>query len=406
MKKYIYLIILLSTNFSFSQQTTSAKIKAVTKNGWHKILIPSQIRSVSKENLSDFRIFDSNGIEVPYFLSNNEMVSEEFIEFPIIQKTSVPKKSTTIVFENPKKTINEVVFYINNSDANKLYSISGSNNKTDWFGLINSSMFNDLGSNVSTSSYKTIGLPLSNYKFYKIDLNDKTTLPINILKVGNFTNKSIKPKLSTINPKSTILSQNIKEKTTVIQVSFDAPQEINQVLFTFFKPEFYNRNAKIYVNRTRKSHRKFENYKQTIVAFNLNSETQNIFDVPKILDQQFFIEIQNLDNQPLQIDKIHFKQIPIFAISELKTNQNYSIEIGNQNLLKPKYDLENFKNKIPNNIPEAQIIEVKQQNKGSKEEIKKQFWQKSWFMWFCILVGGIAIAFFTSSLITDMKKNS
>ena len=406
MKKYIYLIILLSTNFSFSQQTKSAKIKAVTENGWHKILIPSQIRSVSKVNLSDFRIFDSNGIEVPYFLSNNEMVSEEFIEFPIIQKTSVPKKSTTIVFENPKKTINEVVFYINNSDANKLYSISGSNNKTDWFGLINSSMFNDLGSNVSTSSYKTIGLPLSDYKFYKIDLNDKTTLPINILKIGNFTNKSIKPKLATINPKRTIITQNSKEKTTVIQITLDVPQEINQVLFTFFNPEFYNRNAKIYVNRTRKSHRKFENYKQTIVAFNLNSETQNIFDVPKILDQQFFIEIQNLDNQPLKIDKILFKQIPIFAISELKTNQNYSIEIGNQNLLKPKYDLENFKNKIPNNIPEAQIIEVKQQNKGSKEEIKKQFWQKSWFMWFCILVGGIAIAFFTSSLITDMKKNS
>ena len=31
--------------------------------------------------------------------------------------------------------------------------------------------------------------------------------------------------------------------------------------------------------------------------------------------------------------------------------------------------------------------------------------KKPWFMWFCILIGGISILFFTAKLVKDMKNN-
>ena len=406
MKKFISFCFLMFACFSFTQQPTTAKIKSIEANGWHKILLPSQIRSNSKTDLSDFRILDNNRNEIPYFLSNNEMLALEFVEFPMVQKIVIPKKSTSIIFENPKKAINKIVFSINNSQVNKWYAISGSNNKTDWFGLINTATFNDLASNNSTSSYKTIELPLSDYKFYKIELNDKTSLPINILKIGIFVNKMIKPALTTLTPKNISVTQNKNEKNTLIQIKFNIPEEVNQISFVISDPKLYNRSARIYVNQIRKIKRKIETYKKDISFFTLNSDSQNIFDIPKILEKQFYIEIQNLDNQPLEIDKINFSQIPIFAISELKINQNYTIKTGNSKSLKPEYDLQNFIEKIPNSIPEAQIIEIKQQNPEFKTEKNKQFWQQSWFLWFCIVIVALAISFFTLSLIKDLKNNS
>ncbi|MFV5692332.1 hypothetical protein ACM55K_09950 [Flavobacterium sp. LT1R49] len=407
MKLNNFLILLFLTNLSFGQHKTTAKIKIVANDGLHKMVLPPAIRSFSKEDLSDFRIFDTKGNEVPYFIIQNEKKTSPntFEEYSILSKTVVPKKSSSIVIKNPSATnINRISLSIANSDVVKTYSISGSDDQKEWFGLSNSQELGDLNSTDKNSVIKTISFPLSSYRFLKIDFNDKKTLAINILKAGNFNNQVQNNLLQQIIPKSSSITQLPNEKKTQIHLVFDAPQVINQLVFDITEPTHYKRNASIYKNVTRKIKHKTETYQENSTNFELSSDTKNTFNISQMFEKEFFITIENQDNQPLTISAIKCNQIPVTIIADLKANEKYTIKTGNPNLYAPQYDLSNFKNNIATTLPQTIIYEIKQTIKAQNEIQEKSFWQQSWFMWLCITLGGIAILYFTTSLVKDMKS--
>lgn len=406
MKVNKFLILLFFVNLSFAQQITTAKIKNVGKSGLHRIILPSEIRSFSKENLSDFRIFDAKGIEVPYFtFQENDQMVYHFEEYAIVSKTVIPKKNTSIIFENPNKTIHEISLYISNSDVVKTYNISGSNDQNEWFGLSNKQVLSNLNSAESTITTKTISFPLCSYRYLKIDFDDKKTLAINVLKIGNLSNQIEKSILQEISPKNIQTNQIPSEKKTRIHLVFDNPQIIDQILFTISSPSYYNRAARIYVNKTLKIKKRKETYQKEIASFDLNSKSDNIFNL-HLYEKDFFIEIDNKDNQALTFSEIKCNQIPVSIIADLRTNENYSVKTGNSKLNAPQYDLSYFKNKINDSLPEAKIIDIKHQNLKNEIAQTKSFWQQSWFMWLCITIGGISVLYFTTTLVRDIKNNS
>lgn len=407
MKFNKFILLFLVVTLSVAQNNTTAKIKAVANNGLHKIILPPEIRSFSNKDLRDFRIYDAKANEVPYFLiqNENETVTNNFNEYKIVSKTVSPKNTTTIVIENPTaQNYNEITLYIANSNVVKTYSISGSDDQKEWFGLSNSKELYDLNSNTETYAVKTISFPLCSYKFLRIDLDDKKTLPINILKAGNFKNQIQSNSLLQIAPKSFTLTQLPSKKETLIHIVFDTPQIVNQVNFNISKPNFYNRNATIYKNVTRKIKRKTETYSETLATFELNSDTKNTFSIPELFEKEFFIKIENQDNQPLTISEVKCLQIPISIITDLNANEEYSIKTGNPSLNAPQYDLSNFENNISNKLPETSIYEIKRTIPKEHSIANKSFWQQAWFMWICIIIGGIVILYFTTSLIKDMKS--
>jgi hypothetical protein len=408
MKLNKFLVILFAVNGLLAQHKTTAKIESVKESGLHKIILPAEIRSFSKEELGDFRILDSKGIEVPYYIlqGNGETNSSSFSECKILSKTWIPKSKTTIVFENPKASIDEIVLSITNSDVTKPYSISGSDNQEEWFGLVNNSQLNELENSEDTHILKTIPLPLTSYRYLKIDFNDKKTLPINVLKIGFFTNKTNSPNVEEIFAKNSRILQIPAQKKTRIYITFDNPQIVNQISFNISSPNLFQRNAQIYVNKKSLLKHKVKTIQETISNFELNSDAKNAFAIPQLFEKEFFIEIENRDNQPLALAKIQFFQNQVAVIADLKANEKYTIQTGNPKLPAPEYDLENFKNKMSNNLPEAKIYDIKHAASHKTNAQEKSFWQKSWFMWLCIGLGGIAVLYFTTHLVKDMKNSA
>ena len=408
MKLNKFLVILFAVNGLLAQHKTTAKIETVKENGLHKIILPTEIRSFSQEELGDFRILDAKVNQMPYYIlqGNSEETTSSFSEFKILSKTGIPKSKTILIFENPKTSIDEIVLSITNSDIIKPYSISGSNDQKEWFGLVNNSKLIGLENSQDTSVYKTIPLPLSSYRFLKIELNDKKTLPINVLKIGFFTNKTSCPNVEEIFAKNTRILQIPVEKKTRIYINFNHPQIVNQIGFTITSPNLFQRIAQIYVNKKRAMNQKGAIFPEILTNFELNSNTKNSFAIPQLFEKEFVIEIENRDNQPLTLAKIQFFQNQIAVIADLKANEKYTIQTGNPNLHSPEYDLENFKNSINSNLPEAKIYDIKHISRKENQAKDKSFWQQSWFMWLCIGLGGLAIAFFTTSLVKDMQNNS
>lgn len=397
-------IVLLCGNISIAQNSTTAKILPVTKKGLYKMVVPPEIRSNSKDDLSDFRIFDAKNNEVPYFLVVDapEKRDEQFEEFKIISKTSDNKKSTSIEIENPQAQINGLKLIIANSEVTKKYSISGSNDQKEWFGLVNNGELNDLKSSETTTVSKEISFPLCSYRFLKIVFDDSTTLPINILKIGKVHTHFLKGTMQEIKAKNRQTTEVLGEKKTLISIEFDYPQFIDKLVFDINKTNLFKRNARIYVDKERLEKQKTVKYQEDIAHFSLISNQNNSFEISTTKQQFLVIEIENQDNPPLQILGIQFYQKPLFAVADLKPNENYTISTGNPKLMSPNYDLAYFKETISDVLPEVQITSIEHQKQEKTVETKADFWQKPWFMWLCISIGGLMILFFSVRLIKEM----
>ena len=406
MKLNNFFILLFLTNLSFGQFHVTGKIKDVTKNGFHQIVLSPEIRSYSKQDLSDIRIFNSKGNEVPYFIQNNsEALLHTFEEYTIVSKSVVAKKSTSIIIAIPSnQNNNQLSLFIANADGEKNYSISGSNDLKEWFGISNSKVLYDLNSTTEASVIKTISYPLSTYQYLKIDFDDRKTLPLNILKVGNFNSQIQKNTWLEIKPKRSSTTEDRSEKETLIHVTFNRPQIINQIVFEISKPTYYSRKAIIYKKVKQQKNRKSVIYDEEIITFELNSNTKNSFTIPEIFEEEFFIKIENKDNQPLAISTIKYNQKPISIITDLSANEKYTIKAGDRNVTEPQYDLSDFKNNIQNNLHQTAIYDIKPIAEIKTKSEEKSFWQKPWFMWTCILLGAVTILYFSVSLINDLKR--
>ncbi|HMI07865.1 MAG TPA: DUF3999 family protein [Flavobacterium sp.] len=404
MKLNKFLFLLLLTGILSAQQNTTAKLEQIHKDGLQKIYLPSGILSFSNENLGDFRIYDSRGNEVPYAFpaQNFDSQSYQFKPFHIVSKTTAPKKSTSIVIENPLQEISELTLYMANAEVTKKFSISGSNDQSQWFGLVNSRELSDLTKD-SSNLYRTIPLPVSNYRFLRIDFDDKKTLPINVLSAGYFDlGKKQQRRFETIRPKMTTVQDKAK-KVTRIHVLFQNRQPIQKIAFGISAPNFYKRQTRIYKNTIYKIRKRTATREENLAGFELNSGKPNTFETSGLSEKEFFIEIDNRDNPPLALSKIEFSQQLFYVIADLKADEKYTVKTGDSKMAVPDYDLSETDYKMSDGLPEAKITQIKHGNTNVAAAHEKTLWQQPWFMWLCIGLGGIAILYFTVSLVKDMK---
>lgn len=406
--KSLFLVIL--AHVSFAQNITTAKIKHVTQNGFHKIILPPAIRSFTTEDLSNFRIYDNQNNETPYFIlqQNNVPVTIAIEEFPILSENSRPGKSTTVIFENSElKELDQITLVIGNTDVIKKYSISGSNDNSKWFGIVNNKILTDITNTENTTTIKTITFPLCFYRFLKIDFDDTKTLPIDLRKIGITQAPTLpsKQKLLPIIPQAIKTTALSNQKKTLIHVIFKNKEVIDQLIVAVKSPEYYTRDARIYKKVNRKYKRKVKEEEQDIHHFQIRSDTKNQITIPQIFEKDFFIEISNQDNPPLHFSSIRFNQVPVVIVADLKSGEAYTIKTGDTGLQMPQYDLANFKNTVSGQLPETILYDIKQNNTQKNKITEKQFWQHSWFMWLCIAIGGTVIIYFSISLIKDLNKN-
>jgi len=406
MKQIKYIILILFANLTIAQQNTTAKLSAIHKDGLHEINLPNEIRSFSKRNLNDFRILDSHGKEVPYFIrkKNKTTTTNDFIEFEIISRTVVKDTSSIITFKNPYSTLQNMVITVANFAGSKTYSLSGSNDQKQWFGLVNNIRLTNLQDTKKTSIDKTISFPLSSYPYLRIIFKEKNSQALNVLKIGAISSQVVHQDLQEVKIKSKSIVEITDQKKTQIHITFENYEIINHVLFQIASPELYNRQARLYKISSREVKHKTEQYQENLARFNLSSSNNNIFNISEIFENDIYIEIDNKDDTNLSFNEIEFFQEPLYIIALLKANENYIVKTGDKNLDAPQYDISYFKNNIANQLPKAEIINVVQQEQISNNIVDASFWQKSWFMWLSISIAGIAILYFTMSLVKDIKK--
>ncbi|MEP4780134.1 MAG: hypothetical protein ABJZ18_04095 [Algibacter sp.] len=411
MIKLIRLFAILWTAIAFGQENkVKAAISSVNHDGLYRIPIHNNIRSYATPNFRDFRIWDSKGEQVPYYVQRatadtNTKVSD-FIAFPIVSRTVKIDTSATVIFKNPHKTIDQAGLLIANYQGEKRYKLEGSNDQNQWFGIVNNGQLSHLSHATETRVYKVITFPLCAYRYLKIVFDDRHSLPINLLKVGKGNTETI-----TITPitmedipvKTTAFSE--KGKTSQIHVSFERPEVINQIRIAITGPNFYNRKATLYTIQEREVKHKIESYKRVLTTFSIRSDNPLIFDISTCIEKEIYLDIDNEDNPKLEISGIHFMQESIHLVAYLKADDTYKLTAGNDKLSLPNYDISSAINTIKGALPIAKLGAIVYVQSEKTERTRISFWQQPWFMWCCIGFAALVILYYTFNLLKDLNRS-
>ncbi len=405
MIRYSLLFLIVWTQLSFAQQT-KAQLEKVSEKGFYRIRVSPEIRSASKINLGDLRIFDSKKKEVPYLIKTQlqPIQTNHFETFTILSKSTIAKKSSSVIVENPELKISQLTLIIANSDTNKKLSISGSNDQKQWFGIANSIELFEMNDPNSTQVTQTIDFPQCSYQFLKIDFDDTKTLPVNVLQIGTINSSFSSSQWEEIQPKNRFITQLPREKKTLHQIVLNQPQSIEKLIIKVKQPTLFNREVRVYTSETIKKNNATTTNQETVAQFTLSSKDTNEFDLVPDKTSELYIEITNGDNPPLEIESIQLYQKPLFLIAELNPNEEYTIVTGDEQLFAPSYDLAHFENEIKNIVGEIKMTKAKQEIIEKKVSPTKSFWQQPWFIWLCIIVAGITILYFSIGLVKDLKK--
>jgi hypothetical protein len=367
------------------------------------------------------RIYDSAKKEVPYVVLSEPLLKSksDFKEYEIVSQKHFNANATIhlnwhstyaytelIIKNASKESISNIAFNINNSDAYKYCAIEGSDDLKQWYSVSEKQELSLAYNDVYTNQYKCIYFPLTNYMYYRLLVEDWHSQPLKINSAGCFKNSVIAGKLNDLLFSKTI-TEDPKTKTTLIKLSFTKNQQINRIDFKIKEPRLYKRHVVLYANRTHIIKKKTEQYKETLYEFDLSSDKLLFIDIPPLLEKELFIEIDNNDNPPLEIESVACKQLASYLICDFKANQTYTLMCGNELLKTPEYDLINFVSQVPQLLPEAAISSMTELKDTTPVELKKavSFFETKQFLWICLAIGAIAIFLFSRSLLKDMGSD-
>ena len=267
--------------------------------------------------------------------------------------------------------------------------------------VANESLFG-LSSANKTTVEKTIYFPLNTYQFLRINFDDKNSLPINILNIGVFKSKFFTQNPLEINNFKLEVVTLKNKKATQLKFTAKSAHKVHIISFKI-NTDFFLRNAKVIVKRTRKVKKRVEMYTEIIAQFQLNSKNENTFVLNNLNEKEFWIEIENQDNPVLDIESVKVFQNPIYLVANLKQAENYKLIID-KTVNKPSYDLGNFISEKTITIDEVSVSNFSK-IKNDKETIKKTpFWETSLFMWVCIILGGVIVVYFALNLLKDINN--
>jgi hypothetical protein len=405
--KFLSLLLLFSV-FSRAQNFTHSLSIVSKKNGLQALALGTEIRNIANTSLNDVRLYDSKNTEVPYFLVNESFTysSSKFKEHEMLNKEVGKGRYTRFTIVNKEKDkIGYVILSIANSDAWKLCDITGSDDGMQWFSVSDHIFLYSLYDMDKTNTFRSIHFPPADYKYIKFEINDLYTKPLNILKAGYFEGSINAGKLNRVTPSSTKQTEDKVKKLSTVAITFPQSTLMDKISFTVKAPNLYKRNATIYVNRSRESKGKTESYRENLLSFELNSDYGNQFELYNFREKEFFIEVENQDNPPLEFDKIKLEQLQSYLVADFKNEESYTLMAGNKKLSQPVYDIENFRSKISQYLPTLKVgmfKEIPQKAVEVKVEDKK-IWDESWFMWLCIGAASVLLFFFSASMLKSMK---
>ncbi len=318
-------------------------------DGFYRVELRPQLTQWLAPDFHTVRVVDEAGKEIPYIVEETAVVHEtKFVEYPVVEKTNKKNCCTTLIFENNTRSqLSNLMLRIRNAEVRKSASLSGSDDREQWYALKENFSLDYIEGATGTSEIRIVNFPLSEYAYYRLEIDDSASLPLNILQVGFNENYTATPSYHSITDVTITVADSVQLKRTYCTIKFDSTQWVDQLYLAASGMPFFKRRASLYeVNHFKSKKGVEQTSTQYLSAFEIVSSGPTLLNLKGSLAKEWLIIIENDDNPSLTIDSLSVSQLKRYLVTYLKQNGDYKIKVGN-GLSKPVYDLEYFKSSIP-----------------------------------------------------------
>ncbi|MFL5730285.1 MAG: hypothetical protein ACJ75J_12435, partial [Cytophagaceae bacterium] len=289
---------------------------------------------------------------------------------------------------------------IRNADVSKNMRLSGSDDNKSWYIIRQDYLFTppSAGPQSSESEFM-IDFPLSDYEYYKVDIDDSLSNPLNIFSAGYYQQQLEQESYTEIPDPKIIQRDSTKLKKSYVDISFDKPYYIDKILFLIdSKNDYYRRAEVFYKIPGRKEYTLLDDK-------TLSSRTENSLGADGLYAKDFQLVIYNEDDAPLKISGMKASEKKSYIIASLAPVESYTIKFSDPALAAPSYDLQHFQDKIPADLPGISPGDVKDISVIKETSAEHQpFFKSPWFVWGAIIVVVILLGFMSVKMVRDMKN--
>ena len=370
-----------------------AALDTIVGSGFYNIPLSPAIIAKCKKNLEDVRIKDNTGKEAPYILytESARLNEDAFTEFPV----SYSENRLAIIINNILSgSLDKLFLLIKNSDAQRTATLSGSDDTLHWFIIKENIVLQKeypAGKDVFVQS---VSFPSSSYNYFRITMDGKHLLPLNIVKAGvyrhSFTN-SVYDSL----PSPMVVQKDSADKRSYVYLSFNDNYQIDKLTLSFSGAKFYKRNVIVYDKNT---------INAPLVQDTLSSGKLSTVEFGAKTNRLLLV-INNGDNAPLSLQKAAAFALHTSVTAYLEKDMHYSLYYGNPSAIAPSYDLEYFSDSIGSNIHPLAIkniekISIATATKPEKSDVG------NWLLWGVIVVVLLLLIYFSLAMIKDINNKN
>jgi hypothetical protein len=320
-----------------------ASLDTVPQQGFYQIVLRPPLAARLQPGLQDIRIADAAGKQVPYILKSDipSFSESRFRAFPILSNKKEADRQTHVVIENNSgQPLSELLLVIKNTDANRTATLSGSDDSQHWYVIKENIVLNHFFTTEGDHFIQALDFPASGYRYFKIILNGKDLLPVNIVRAGVYEQSFINGKYMPLSPPR-LLQKDSGDKYSYVFLRFDDDYFIDRLELHITGPRFYKRTLSIYAGHIGSALETGE--------YTIRPDTPAVFPVG-VKTNHLLLKIQNDDNPPLQVSTAAAFQLNKYLFTWLEKGKAYTLLFGDSSAIAPVYDLAYFKDSIGNTI--------------------------------------------------------
>lgn len=385
--RYILLltITLLLPALCVAQFRYKSEIPDVKQSGYYHILLSSDVLSAANDQLSDIRLKDEKGEEIPYILrverGREEESSFEYFTLTENEYNTTDSAVHVIIDNNGRNMLCQFCITMRAADVQKHITISGSDDGKMWYIVKQKTTAPlSIGSPEAGRETMVVNFPEGNYRYYKMVINAAQGGAIQVESVGKYKYTEVLGKYTEIPLAQFSQKDSSNKKTYLYFHALDKSYFVDKMYFEVAYRSFYKRTASL-MSRT-------SDY-PVFRSFELLFDNPNTVWIGAKVDSSMVIEIENNDNPPLAISGITIFQLHRHLTVYLEEGKHYTLYYGeNQPVVNPAYDLVHFEEKIPKNLPVLELGEAQAIDQQTEVQKAPSFFERPLFLWLVIGVVG------------------
>ncbi|WP_198293540.1 DUF3999 family protein [Algoriphagus resistens] len=397
------LIVFWFHSYSYGQldQYSYARELDGISDQWHRVILPEGVFGKVRGDLSDLRIYgiteDKDTIEAPYLLRiKTDQVTDKEIPSKIINSVYGPKGYYFTFEVSSAEAINLIKLAFREDNYDWKVQLEGSHNQQDWFGILEDYRILSIKNTLTDFQFTNLSFPSASYRYFRLripsekkpDLLSATIVNQSHLK-GTFNQFPIQQRkyLNNTQNKLTEVELTLKNPRPVSRLKINASDE-----FDYYRPLTIS-----YLYDSVETQQGWKRNYRTLTSATLNSLQENEFTFQSTILQQLKISIQNQDNQPLTLSDFEVSGYGHEMVVRFTQPAAYFLAYGNDEAVIPSYDIQQFVDKIPENLTTLVLGDQKEITKKTVFKTAPLFENKSILWGIMVVIIGL-LGWFTLSM--------